>query len=191
MTAVTPWHAVTLAWILFVAVWIISARNLKRTAQAESTWVRLPHMLVMAVAYTLLFEVYLPVGPLNQRFLPSNEALTTAGILLAWAGVGTAIWARVHIGEYWSARVTLKEDHQLIRTGPYRYMRHPIYTGLLLATLGTALVADAWRGLVAFGLVLSMHILKARKEERLLCGQFGQDYERYRLSTGFLLPRFH
>ena len=190
MASVSPWNGIILAWILFVAYWIISARNVKRTAQAESMVVRLPHILVMAIAYMLLFETHLPLRPLNQRVLPRNDALEATGILLTWSGVALAIWARVHIGQYWSARVTLKEDHKIISTGPYAYMRHPIYTGLLLATLGTAMVRDQWQCLVAFALVLSAHVLKARKEERLLAGKFGQDYEQYRLSTGFLVPRF-
>ena len=65
--------------------------------------------------------------------------------MATWGGIGLALWARVHLGQYWSARITLKEDHQLIRTGPYARLRHPIYTGLDLAAIGSAVVIDHWR----------------------------------------------
>lgn len=178
------------AWIVFVAYWIFSARKLKRAAQAESGWQRLPHILTMVVAYSLLFNSHLPVRALNNRFWPKNPFSTSAGIGLTWLGVAIAIWARAHIGEYWSARITLKEGHQLIRSGPYAYVRHPIYLGLLLASFGTALAFGRWRGLVAVVLILSAHWLKARKEERLMTMQFGQAYEEYRREAGFLIPRF-
>ena len=71
-------------------------------------------------------------------------------MLLTWLGIGLAIWARYHLAEYWSARVTIKEDHQLIRTGPYARLRHPIYSGLILATIGSALVIGKWRCVLGF-----------------------------------------
>ena len=86
--------------------------------------------------------------------------------------------------------MTLKEDHQLIRTGPYARMRHPIYTGLAVAMFGTALVVGEWRALLGAFLVLTAHVLKARKEESWLTERFGEAYENYRRETGFLLPRF-
>jgi protein-S-isoprenylcysteine O-methyltransferase Ste14 len=114
-----------------------------------------------------------------------------AGTLLTWMGVAIAIWARVHIGQYWSGLITLKEDHKLIQTGPYSYVRHPIYTGLLLATVGTALAQRKWQGLLAVAIILVAHIRKARKEEALMTSQFGDIYQEYRRNSGFLLPRLH
>jgi len=190
LVSMTVANIITAAWIVLMLYWIVSARNLKRTARAESLLTRLAHSLSMVAAYVLLFTDDLPIGPLNSRIVPRNQALTMTGAILTWAGVAGAIWARAHIGQYWSARVTLKEDHQLIDTGPYAYMRHPIYSGLLLATVGTAMARDEWRGVVSLAIVLVALTFKARKEEKLLEGQFGQDYRRYRLSTGFLIPRF-
>jgi protein-S-isoprenylcysteine O-methyltransferase Ste14 len=185
------WQLVKVAWIVFACYWVISARNSKRSTQKEGGLPRLLHMLLMVIAYTLLFSREFPFALLNQRFLPNQTWLKLAGTLLTWFGVAGAIWARIHIGEYWSARITLKEDHQLIQTGPYRYVRHPIYTGLLLATIGTAIVQGELSGWVGVFMVLLLHFRKARKEELLLATQFGPSYEEYRRRTGFLIPRFH
>jgi len=100
-----------------------------------------------------------------------------------------AIWARYSLGAYWSARVTLKEGHQLIRSGPYALVRHPIYTGMFLAALGTALVGGEWRGILALLLLITAHARKAFREESLLSREFGEEYTNYRRSTGFLFPR--
>jgi protein-S-isoprenylcysteine O-methyltransferase Ste14 len=112
-----------------------------------------------------------------------------AGVALTSIGVAIAIWARRTIGEYWSARVTLKEGHQIIRSGPYQFVRHPIYTGILLAATGTALVIGEWRGVIAVVLLYAAHSRKAMREEAMLTSEFGEEYSSYRRSTGFLFPR--
>jgi len=112
------------------------------------------------------------------------------GIVLTYIGASLAIWARYSLGQYWSGRVTLKEDHQLIRFGPYAYVRHPIYSGLLLAMAGTASVVGEWRAVVAFLLALVELSRKAAKEEALLATEFGDQYGEYRKQAGFLTPRF-
>jgi protein-S-isoprenylcysteine O-methyltransferase Ste14 len=113
-----------------------------------------------------------------------------AGILLTYVGAGLAIWARYSLGQYWSGRITLKEGHQLIRVGPYAYIRHPIYSGLILAMAGTALVIGQWRAVVAVLLALFELSRKASKEEALLASEFGEQYGEYRRQAGFLAPRF-
>ncbi len=84
------------------------------------------------------------------------------GSILTWMGIGLAIWARYHLAEYWSARITIKEDHQLIRTGPYARLRHPIYSGIILAAIGSAVVIDQWRCVLGVGLVVTGYCIKAR-----------------------------
>jgi protein-S-isoprenylcysteine O-methyltransferase Ste14 len=111
-------------------------------------------------------------------------------VALTAAGVGVAIWARWHLGANWSGVVTLKEGHELIRTGPYRSIRHPIYTGILLAILGTALAIGEVRGLVALAIAWGSFYFKARREESFLAQEFGPRFAEHQQHTGMFLPRF-
>jgi protein-S-isoprenylcysteine O-methyltransferase Ste14 len=189
MSAVSSWTATHWAWTVFACYWIVSARNLKRVAQKESLASRVPHILVVVVAYILLLDRRLSLGPLNRRATPPDDWLGWTGVVITCLGVVIAIWARVHIGQYWSGRITLKEDHQLIRSGPYAHVRHPIYTGLLLAATGTAIANGLLRGWLGLLIILLLHFRKARREEALLLSKFGEAYGEYRLHSGFLLPR--
>jgi protein-S-isoprenylcysteine O-methyltransferase Ste14 len=108
--------------------------------------------------------------------------------MLTYLGAAIAIWARIILGQNWSARVTLKVGHELIRSGPYRYVRHPIYTGMLLAMIGTAMVAGEWRGAAAVALSIIAFCLKAQREEQFMVTEFGETYHEYRSQTGFLVP---
>lgn len=146
-------------------------------------------MLVEVLGFALLFDGDAGIGALGRHFLPRSLGLTMAGSLLTWSGIGIAIWARYHLGQFWSGRITLKEDHQLIRSGPYARLRHPIYSGLDLAALGTALVIDRWRCVVGVCVIVLGFVIKAKKEERLLSSQFGAAFEEHQRQTGFLFPR--
>jgi protein-S-isoprenylcysteine O-methyltransferase Ste14 len=122
--------------------------------------------------------------------MPDTPTVRYFGILLLWAGVGFAIWARYHIGEYWSARVAVKEDHRVIDSGPYAHVRHPIYSGILLGLVGTALAVGNWRAVITFVVILVVLILKARAEEKLLTDQLGDSYVKYKKRTGMVIPRW-
>jgi protein-S-isoprenylcysteine O-methyltransferase Ste14 len=190
----THWDAgdlVTIPWLLFMLYWAISALNLQKIKQQEPVQSRLVRTAILAIAFTLLFSKSLRFGPLSRRFVSEAPGLKVAGIVLTWLGVLLAIWARRHIGQYWSSKITLKVDHKLIQSGPYAYVRHPIYSGLLLATIGTALVVGKWRGVVAVILLLIAHWRKARHEEAVLAQEFGDEFRKYRQHTGSLIPRFH
>jgi len=188
MTVPSLWRLTSYAWIVFWVYWLISARGLKRTVERESLRIRVLHVLVTFTAFFLLLSRNLHFGPLSHRFVPAYRVIRETGVVITWIGVGIAIWARRHIGKNWSGLVTLKQDHQLVRTGPYRWVRHPIYTGLLMAALGTALVLGEWRGIVAFAMLIAAHTLKAQREEALMVRHFGSVYEDYRRRTGFLVP---
>jgi protein-S-isoprenylcysteine O-methyltransferase Ste14 len=112
------------------------------------------------------------------------------GLVLTAVGLGLAVWARLHLGENWSASVTIKEGHDLIRSGPYAYLRHPIYSGILLALLGTVVALGEWRGLIGFCVILISLIIKAKREEAWLAREFGGSWQEHRRHAGFLLPRF-
>ncbi len=189
MKSLTLWQIGMLPWWVFAAYWAITALRVKRTKVTEKSADRIVTLVVMVLAFSLLFSERGRIRFLRFRFVPVDARIAWTGILLTILGVAIAIWARYCLGRFWSARVTLKEGHELIRSGPYRFVRHPIYTGMLLATTGTALVVGEWRGVVAVALVLTAHSRKALREERLLATEFGPDYDSYRRNTGFLFPR--
>jgi protein-S-isoprenylcysteine O-methyltransferase Ste14 len=180
---------IDLPWIVFVLYWAAAAFNTRVTQKRESSVSRCGVVLLLPCGYFLLFYPHIKLGILGKRFVPESLAIETLGVFITWLGVALAIWARRHLAENWSARVMIKVDHELIRTGPYARLRHPIYSGLLLATLGTALAKGEWRGLLAVCLTLAAYSLKARKEEEMLGDHFGSAFDEHRRHTGFLLPR--
>jgi protein-S-isoprenylcysteine O-methyltransferase Ste14 len=178
-----PWYSVA-------AYWTITALRLKQIKVSEGIGGRLLHIGLMVLAFALLFSHSLDIGPLASRFVPERGAARISGIVLTFMGAGIAIWARYCLGQYWSGRVTLKVDHQLIRSGPYAYVRHPLYSGLLLAMAGTAFVVGEWRAVLGVVLGVMEFSRKAAKEEALLASEFGDQYQEYRRQAGFLTPRF-
>ena len=185
-----PAQVIPAAWIAFLLFWLISGFAAKRIARRERRSGIVWRVGIGAVAALLLSLAGNPrLGPLTLRFLPETVRVAWTGTALTVAGVLFAIWARVYLGRYWSSTVALKADHQLIRSGPYARIRHPIYTGILLALAGTAITVGRYAALLAFAIYLGAFWWKARQEETLLAGQFGAAFEEHRRSTGFLLPR--
>ena len=181
-------HLAGLAWIVFLLYWFVSALKLKKVKQRERRRERVGQVALMTVAYALLFNDSLGRGWLGTRFLPVSEAFGRTGFALAVIGVAFAIWARWHLGENWSATITLKEGHELVRSGPYRYIRHPIYTGMLLAVAGTVLTLAEYRGLISFAITIVSFYSKAKKEERFLAEEFGESFGEHARRTGMFLP---
>lgn len=190
MKLLTLWHIDVLAWYTFGGFWLIAwLQGVHGTKVREKSSDRLLTVAVVVSAFELLFNNWPRITVLEQRFVPDDLWVRCAAVGLTWLGIAVAIWARVCIGEFWSARVTLKEGHQLIRSGPYAFVRHPIYTGMLLGAAGTAVLIGEWRGLLAVALLLAAHSRKAMREEALLKKEFGEQYGAYRQTTGFLFPR--
>jgi protein-S-isoprenylcysteine O-methyltransferase Ste14 len=181
-------YGVGLPWFIFLVYWFLAGLRLNRMTRTEPPVELIGRVLVMAAAFVLLYSQDGRFGILERRFVPESDGIFIAGSALTFAGVAFAIWARYHIAQYWSASVALRADHHLIRTGPYARIRHPIYTGMLLAVVGTALAIGRYRALVAFVLVLAAFTWKSKREERLLSGQFGPAFEEHRRRTGFFLP---
>jgi protein-S-isoprenylcysteine O-methyltransferase Ste14 len=175
------WAAVSLRW---------AAHSRSVQTSGEFPLYRLLRLCVLAVTFALLFWDRTAIGVLGERFVAPLPAVAVTGFTLALIGLSIAMWARVHLGQYWSDKVVLKVDHQLIRAGPYAHMRHPIYSGVLLAVLGTALVVAEWRGLLAFLVLLINYWIKAKREEQILSAQFNEEFRDHEIRAGFLLPRF-
>jgi protein-S-isoprenylcysteine O-methyltransferase Ste14 len=181
---------VEIPWIVFLVYWIISAARTRTTRQTESFASRYAVLLIETAGFVLLFSHSASIGFLGSRFMHRTLASAIVGSILTWAGIALAVWARYHLAEYWSARITIKEDHQLIRTGPYARLRHPIYSGIVLAAIGSAVVIDEWRCILGVCLVLTGYCIKARKEETILTQQFGEAFREHQKHAGFLIPRF-
>ncbi|HEV2733080.1 MAG TPA: isoprenylcysteine carboxylmethyltransferase family protein [Terriglobales bacterium] len=178
-------------WAAAGLYWVLSARGARQTAAetGERQAHRILRLFILAVTFLLLLSPSMPVGPLAVRFVPNHPAIYALGVAITSLGILLMIWARRHLGRYWSDKVEIKADHQLISTGPYSRLRHPIYTGMLVGIAGTAIAVGEWRSVAAFLLLLTNYVIKARKEERILREKFAAAFEAYERRTGFLVPR--
>jgi len=167
--------------------WVSSGPS---SGSGEFRFYRPLRLLILATTFALLFWDQTGIGVLGRAVLPAGAGLAILGFAGALVGLAIALWARIHLGNYWSDKVMLRDNHQLIRSGPYAYMRHPIYSGVLLGVLGTTLIVDQWRGVLAFALLTANYTIKAKREERILAGRFDQEFRQHQSGTGFLLPRF-
>lgn len=177
-------------WLLFGVYWLVFAFKRKKTKQRETWLQRFGYTLPLALGFYLLYQPQPLQAWLSDRFLPSGALGEWLGVFMTAAGIAVAFWARWHLGTNWSGVVTLKEGHELIRTGPYRSIRHPIYTGILLALLGTAVTFGEVRALVAVFIVWLSFYAKARREESFLGKEFGPHFAEHKQHTGMFLPRF-
>lgn len=190
MDSSSPIQWIDALWLLFGAYWLVSALKRKKTKQRESVLQRVGYTLPLAVGFYLLYQPQPLIGWFRTRFLPAGPFGEWFGVLLTAAGIAVAFWARWHLGTNWSGVVTLKEGHELIRTGPYRSIRHPIYTGMLLALLGTAITFGEVRALLAVAITWLSFYVKARREESFLAQEFGPGFAEHKRHTGMFLPRF-
>jgi len=177
------------AWIIWVVWWVVAAFSVNRMKQREPVFDLVLRWGVMILAFELLFRSNARPGFLNGRFAPHTAAVADAGATITCLGLAFSIWARQHIGRYWSSSVSIRADHQLIRTGPYARIRHPIYTGILVAVAGTILADGHYAGLAALAIVIAGLSWKASREENLLRREFGPAFEEHKRLTGFFLPR--
>jgi protein-S-isoprenylcysteine O-methyltransferase Ste14 len=176
-------------WMVLWLVWLVAWLRTKQTQERANFASRLLYGIPVLVAFYLLFGDHIPFAWLQWRMFPRNAWVEGLAVLVTAAGIAFAIWARFYIGENWSSAVSIKVGHQLIRTGPYAWVRHPIYSGLLLAMLGTALARREPRGLFALALLWLGFWIKSRMEEGFMRKTFGEQYQEYSRKTGALIPR--
>jgi protein-S-isoprenylcysteine O-methyltransferase Ste14 len=174
-------------WLIWAAYWVIAARNAKRIEAREPLGARLVFLATMIIVVALIAGHRWPQW-LMQPLVPGGWTRFWCAVLLVILGMAFSIWARVALGANWSGVVAVKVDHELIVRGPYRWLRHPIYTGILIALLGSGLAAGQTRGLLAFLIALVTLWFKSRAEERWMQREFTDRYVAYRQSTWALLP---
>lgn len=180
--------AFTFVCFLAVAVyWTIAAVGNKDNVHHEPSVARCVTSIVPVLSYGLLY-VPLPLPALHTQVFPASVALQLIGCLGCVAGLGFAVWARWTIGRNWSNVASIKEHHELIETGPYRWVRHPIYSGLLLFVISTAIVQGKVQGLAAIVVLVLGLGWKIAIEERLMKQQFPSEYAAYEARVKRLIP---
>ncbi|MGD0964331.1 MAG: isoprenylcysteine carboxylmethyltransferase family protein [Candidatus Acidiferrales bacterium] len=177
-------------WLALLAYWLIGALRIKPAKQIEAPASRFSRMTLTILVFAFLLSPRGRFGWLGERFIPRSELAAVSGAIATAMGVGLAAWARYALGSNWSAAITLKESHELIRGGPYARIRHPIYSGVLLGLLGTALAMGEWRALVAVAVMFASYLAKAHREDSVLACEFGAAFQEHLRRTGTFLPRF-
>ena len=175
-------------WLLWAAYWMLSAQSTKQSEQSESGSSRLIHLGLVVAAFALVALPGLGIGFLGWRLLPDPFIAFLIGVAVEALGLGFAVWARIHLGQYWSGTIEIKSEHQLIRSGPYALVRHPIYSGIILAAFATAAQMGTAASLAGAALMTLGWYVKARFEERFLARELGAAYEAYAARVPMLVP---
>jgi len=183
-------HIASQAWMIWAIWWLAMAFFSKSTKRRESVIQRVEHLVPAFLGFLLIFRRDFAGAWLVRPVFSANSLLLSICVVATILGLLFAVWARLTLGSNWSGTVTIKTNHQLIRRGPYRSIRHPIYTGMLAALLATAIVQGLLSGLVGFAFVSLALYRKARREEKFLAQEFGEGFAEHRRHTGMFLPRF-
>ncbi|MDE2212986.1 MAG: isoprenylcysteine carboxylmethyltransferase family protein [Patescibacteria group bacterium] len=171
-------------WFAFLIYWFVSSFSSKSYARRSAAgW---GERVLMIIVIVLLFQIksvrVFAVGPLFP-----NIAFETLGLFIAMAGIAFAIWARIYLGRNWGMPMSLKKDPELVTSGPYTFVRHPIYTGFILAVLGSAFATTAY-WLIIGGFFALYFIYSSTVEERIMLAQFPNDYPAYVARTKRFIP---
>jgi len=172
-------------WLLFSIYWAIAARQSKSTESSESLASRQLHVILVNGALLLLV---LPIPGLRWRFLFDSKVVIAIGLIIQLASIVLAVAARYYLGRNWSGEVRIANEHELMRSGPYRFVRHPIYSAILGMYIGTVLVSGEIHAPIAFVIVTLAYWRKIGLEERALHERFGAEFAAYCRETSALIP---
>jgi protein-S-isoprenylcysteine O-methyltransferase Ste14 len=182
------WEIISWCWVVFWVYWSFSVFRRRAPKRKVSITFTVLNTALLYAGFVLVLLGRRSIWPFALRLTSEAAYLDVAGAALAVIGVAFAMWARRVLGSNWSGAVRITEGQYLVRTGPYAFVRNPIYTGMVLAVLGTALVAGTVGSLIGFVLVVLALWQKARVEERLLLEEFGEEYAAYQREVKFLVP---
>lgn len=185
--AVTAGFVIIGCWIFFIGYWTVTAFRQKRAAERNSFVSSLPYRAPLILGGLLLWFQRFPY-PLNVTLTPDSEPAWILGAVICLFGLATAIWARWVLAGNWSSEVTFKQAHELVRTGPYHFVRHPIYTGLISMCLGTAMATGQLHSWLGVLLLCVGFWIKLKLEERLMLQHFPHDYPAYQKQVKALVP---
>ena len=175
-------HLIDGLWLAFVVIWLVAAQFNKR-ASAHAPW---KTWIARLAILALLVGVRLHSGD-GRLGTAAGPVRQWSGVVLVALGLGFAVWARVYLGRNWGMPMSLRAGHELVTRGPYAYVRHPIYTGILLALLGSTVALDPMWGW-ALVLFFAYFLYSARTEERMMAEQFPEAYAAYKARTRMLIP---
>jgi len=172
---------IPVCWIAFWIYWLAASVGVKT---GQSRWTQFAGVRVALIVLVLLL---LRLRLFKRGPVTTDPWLQGIGIAIFAAGLGLAIWARIYIGRNWGTPMSRKDDPELVTTGPYHAIRHPIYTGIILGMIGTA-VAVSWYWLIAAAVLGGYFIYSAVMEERFMGERFPDAYPDYKRSTKMLIP---
>lgn len=185
----SPIIVVTIVWALWLLSWIAAAFWADRAINRPSGGEQLLYRVVTLVGAALMFARFSGLHHIGRRLWAPGRALDDALIVVIVLGLLFTWWARLYLGPLWSSSVTRKADHRVVDTGPYGIVRHPIYTGIIVAVIATAIIEDAPIRIVGALLMIWGFWIKARLEERFLREQLGSEaYDSYRRRVPMLIP---
>jgi protein-S-isoprenylcysteine O-methyltransferase Ste14 len=180
--------AIRVCWIIFLIVWLVGVAWTKRNIYRESRAERTRYWLVLVIGYFVVIKSSDLPPPFDWLVVPHSTSSAWGGAFVCMSGLVFAIWARVTLGTNWSGVVTLKEGHELIERGPYRVVRHPIYTGILAMSAGTAIATGYFGGFLGLLLIFVSFWLKLRREEDLMLKHFPTKYAAYQRRVKRIIP---
>jgi protein-S-isoprenylcysteine O-methyltransferase Ste14 len=168
-------------WVAFWIYWLVASIGVKA---GQTRWTRFAGIRVGIILVVLLL---LRVRAVKGHTVTSNPWLQGIGLALFFLGLALAIWARVYLGRNWGMPMSQKVDPELVTTGPYHSIRHPIYSGIILAMIGTSIAVSLY-WLAAVILLGAYFLYSAVVEERSMARLFPDSYPEYKRSTKMLIP---
>lgn len=186
--------ALAVLWVAWIIYWIVGeplyqyVRHQSKTALRRGRGNILSYILLMAAFGILQISFTGRLAFLGEGLVPDTLAIWLFGFALAIVGLTFSVWARIYLGSNWSPIAMLKKGQTLVRTGPYGMVRHPIYSGLIVAIIGTALVYGGYRVIISIVCVFLFAWVRIREEEKLMSNQFGEDYAEYKKEVKAIIP---
>jgi protein-S-isoprenylcysteine O-methyltransferase Ste14 len=177
-------------WLFWLVYWISAAQRTAPNKRMETLLEGASYRIPLAIGVFLTAFWWMPLFLRIPALWTQSPLAAGTGLAFTVAGLCFAVWARMHLGKYWSGRISLKENHRVIQTGPYAWVRHPIYSGLILALFGTAITLGTISAFAGFAFMLISFVRKLKIEETWLRSQFGAEYEAYQNRVPALIPRF-
>lgn len=178
-----------LCFIIQIIFWIVTAFSTKRTSENKGGWImRIIAIIIVGSVFFLNNQIINIFPFLKITFWSFSSMIGIITDIIIFSGMMIMIWARLTLGRNWSANVVFKEDHELIKSGPYAYVRHPIYSGLLLMILACAIYFATLLGFIIFVMFFVGAYYKACKEEKLLIKYFPEQYAVYKKQVHALIP---